>query len=148
MKTITLTLLESQALACPLPESAALDVAVERLELLRAEIETQARRHWQYGQDAEGMADWLKASALKFAVRTLQTRLDGASVALFQPVSFEYARRILWEAASEWAQIAAMALSVPDAETHGSAQTNAAALRYAAQLLAGETPASEMALAA
>ena len=148
MKTIALTLLESQAPACPLPESAALDVAAERLELLRAEIEAQARHHWQHGQDAEGMADWLKASALKFAVRTLQARLDASAVSLFQPKTFEYARRILWEAAKEWAEVAGIALSIPDPETHGSAQTNAAALRYAAQLLAGETPADALALAA
>lgn len=150
MNTVTLTLLESQAPACAnaLPDSAALDMAAERLELLRAEIETQARRHWQHGEDADGMADWLKAAALKFAVRTLQTRLDGASLELFRPASFDYARRILWEAAKEWAQIAGLALAVPDVETHGSAQTNAAALRYAAQLLAGEVPATAMALAA
>ena len=152
MKTITLTLMESQAPACPvsLPENkpVPLDVAAERLELLRLDIETQARRHWQQGEDADGMADWLKSAALRLAIRTLQTRLAGVSLALLPTASFDHARRVLWDAANDWTKIAALALTVPDPETQGSALTNAAALRYAAQLLTHELPASQMALAA
>jgi hypothetical protein len=152
MKTIALTSLESQAPDSapfnPEPNPAALDAAAERLELLRVEIETQASRHWQHGEDADGMAGWLKAAALKLAIRTLQARLDVAGVALFRPVSFDYARRVLWDTANEWAEIAGIALVAPDPETHGSALTNAAALRYAAQLLSGEVPATAMQLAA
>ncbi|MCU0783208.1 MAG: hypothetical protein MUF81_04000 [Verrucomicrobia bacterium] len=140
-------------------QAAALDIAAERLELFCAEIETDARRHWQHGQDADGMADWLKSAALKFAIRTLQARLYPGNcaspgtrhpslVTFPAPVSFDYARRVLWNVANEWAQIAGLSLSIPDHETHGSALTNAAALRYAAQLLANELPATESALAA
>lgn len=152
MQTLSLIPLTPQAPACitfrPDPNPAVLDAAAERLELLLSEIEAQARRHSQHGEDLASMAGWLQAAALKLAVRTLKARVPVQGAALFAPVSFDYARHVLWDAANEWAEVAGLALSVPDPETHGSALASAAALRYAAQLLAGEVPATAVQLAA
>ena len=144
MKTISLTSIESQAAACTTEPSA----AAERLELLHAEIEAQARDNWNRGEDSEAMAGWLKASALRFAIRTLQSRLDDSAIETLRTSSFEPARLVLWNAANDWTQVAGIALAVPDPETQGSALANAAALRYAAQLLVSEVPVTEAALAA